>query len=119
MSRLKMLDSETYTAAFQKSLKSTIRFLSMRGANEDKATDLAMDAWTNAWEKRALYDASKGAVITWVTRIAWRLMRRNTQRFRPRMAIACEHFVDDPERIPGLERRLLANSTKKSKWRGK
>jgi FkbM family methyltransferase len=24
------------------------------------------------------------------------------RRFRPRMAIACEHFVDDPERIQGL-----------------
>jgi DNA-directed RNA polymerase specialized sigma24 family protein len=75
-----MLDSETYTAAFQKSLKSTIRFLSMRGANEDKATDLAMDAWTKAWEKRALYDASKGAVITWVTRIAWRLMQKDRHK---------------------------------------
>jgi len=74
-----MIDSATFSAAYQKNLDLTTRFLGKRGARDPE--EFAQAAWARAWEYRHQI-CDPGAISFWVKRIAINLYRESFRRHK-------------------------------------
>ncbi len=71
-----------YGQAYEDGWIRTVRFLLSRGAERDRAADIAQGAWLKGWERlHQLRD--DGMVLSWVNTIALNLYRRELYRCEP------------------------------------
>ena len=77
---------EDFGSAYEEGRMRTVRFLRSRGAEWDKAMDIAQMAWMRGWERLdQLRDAS--LLVTWVNTIALNLYFRSLHDERRQVAL--------------------------------
>lgn len=73
-----------------------------------EAEDVAQEVFLRAWARAADYDPARGAVSTWLYRIALRLCQDRNRRHALRRFLGLEAAPEPPDEAPGTEAALAA-----------
>ena len=77
---------EDFAFAYEEGRPRTVRFLRSRGAESDRAADIAQAAWMRGWERMGqLRDAAK--LVTWINTIALNFYRRSLRSERSHVTL--------------------------------